>query len=208
MTDTKKAPRPWLQPKQYVALKLLSEGPMTRAAIKGAHNEGGRIRLTPYEHLVRKGYAMFDHMAPQPYWVITPAGRQKLAAVHAMPKLPKYAGGAEPIYKRKPKVQQEVLALPAPLEARETGTESSTSGTVVESVLLTPLPVRCAVELMVSLQVPVTMLLDDRGLDAQAIADAVCARLARERCHAFLAGSRIKRVLSDAGNLLVEELRA
>jgi hypothetical protein len=190
-------PKRWLQPKQYAALKMLAEKPVTRAEAADLKRSAGgkRVRLTPYDQLVRKGYAMFDHMASKPYWVITPAGRAQLERVANLPRLPKYAGGEEGYFRPK--------KAPEPLQ--EAGKDTSTSGTTVESVLIRP----CAVvEVMVTVRVPVTMLLDGRRLDPQRVADEVNTRLKAEGCNRFLAGCTIERVLGEAGNVLVEGLRA
>jgi hypothetical protein len=172
---------------QLAALKALADAPVPASKI--LHVKGVYSRR-PFNSLVKAGYAMFDHMAPVPYYVVTPRGREELTRIQSLPRVPLYAGGTEAYRKRRPKAPtlregKPLLALPAPT------------------------PAACAaVEVMATLRVPITMLLDGRRVDAQAIADAVCERLAVEKCHRFLVDCTITKVLGDAGNVLVEGLHA
>lgn len=166
-------------------LTALEQEPRLLSALPRSSSMRDR-RIGTARRAVDLGYVLGDMDADDPWLMLSASGRAALARVRALPKLPLYAGGTEPLYRRAPKVQVEggvsddnPVATPLMLPAPTTATQGD-----------------CTVSLTVRLEVSVDALLCEFR-DAQSVAQAVANKLLSDNAAiaAALRGWRINGVM-------------
>lgn len=162
----------WTNAAMWAMMVQLEEQP-NRLSLLPREPGKRRMATKTATRLVEAGYVFGDMGSPDPWLMLTQAGRAEMARIRALPRLPLYAGGEKPYYARKPRVTVEqlppeptfipALRLPAP-EAPQLPPAAPTQAA------------GCTVSITATLEVSVDMALEDFR-DAQSVASAVARKL-------------------------------